>query len=233
MVASAISGKVQTVLGCIAPEDIGITLPHEHILMDFSISFVEPTVTAEKHLAYQPITLQNYGWLRMNYDKNLDNSKLLDEETAISELLLYKRNGGLTIADVTPIGLGRDPLGLARIARAAGLNIIMGTAYYMAMVHPREMEEWTERQIATQFANEIVIGAEGTGVRAGIIGEIGCSWPLAKNELKVLRAAAIVAMTLDGDLTIGKAGHPLAVLLQDFLCFLCQFIRVEGEVYHQ
>ncbi len=204
MVASAISGKVQTVLGCIAPEDLGITLPHEHILMDFSISFVEPTMATEKHLAYQPITLQNYGWLRMNYNKNLDNSKLLDEETAIGEVLLYKRNGGLTIADVTPIGLGRDPLGLARIARAAGLNIIMGTAYYIAMAHPREMEEWTERQIATQFVNEIVIGAEGTGVRAGIIGEIGCSWPLAKNELKVLRAAAIAQQETGAPLMV----HP-------------------------
>lgn len=196
MVASEISGKVQTVLGLIAPEDLGVTLSHEHIMIDFSVSFVEPAVATEKYLAYQPITLQNLGWLRMNYHKNLDNTRLLDEETAIDELLLYKRNGGGTVVEVTPKGLGRDPLALARIAQATGLNIIMGTAYYVATVrataaHPPEMEDWTEQQIATEFVNEIMVGAEGTGVRAGIIGEIGCSWPLAKNEQKVLRAAAM------------------------------------------
>jgi len=204
MVASEISGKVQTVLGLVVPEDLGVTLPHEHILVDFSVYFVEPTTATEKHLAYQPVTLQNYGWVRRNYMKSLDNSRLTDEETAIDELLLYKRNGGRTIAEVTPQGVGRDPLGLARIARATGLNIIMGTAHYLAMAHPPEMEDWTEQQIATEFVNEIMVGAEGTGVRAGIIGEIGCSWPLAKNELKVLRAAAMAQQETRAPLVI----HP-------------------------
>ena len=205
MVASEVRGKVQTVLGTLVPEDLGVTLPHEHILATFD-SFVQPTVATEKHLAYQPITLQNYGWLRMNWEKNLDNWRLVDEETAIDEVLLYKRNGGVTIADVTPKGgiLGRDPLGLARVARATGVNIIMGTAYYMARSHPREVEDWTEQQIASQFADEIMIGAEGTGVRAGIIGEIGCSWPLATNERKVLRAAALAQQHTGAPLMI----HP-------------------------
>lgn len=198
------SGKVQTVLGLVEPENLGITLPHEHILLDYSKEFVEPMAASEKYLAYQPVTLQNLGWILMNYNKNLDNSRLTDEETAIDEVLLYKRNGGLTIADVTPQGLGRDPLGLVRIARATGVNIIMGTAYYVATAHPREMEQWTEQQIATEFTNDILIGVEGTGVRAGLIGEIGCSWPLAKNEVKVLRAAAIAQQETGAPLMI----HP-------------------------
>ncbi len=209
MVASEILGKVQTVLGLIAPEDLGATLTHEHILIDYSVSFVEPTVATEKHLAYQPVTLQNLGWLRMNYQKNLDNCRLLDEKTAIDELLLYKRNGGHTIVEVTPQGVGRDPLGLARIARATGLNIIMGTAYYVATVrttaaHPPEMENWTERQVATEFVNDIMVGVEGTEVRAGIIGEVGCSWPMAKNERKVLRAAAMAQQETGAPLMV----HP-------------------------
>ena len=36
-------GKVQTVLGPIAPDDLGVTLPHEHLLVDLSIFFAEPT----------------------------------------------------------------------------------------------------------------------------------------------------------------------------------------------
>lgn len=204
MLVSEISGKVQTVLGLVAPEDLGVTLPHEHILADLSVYFVEPATATEKHLAYQPITLQNHGWVQRNYMKSLDNSKLTDEETAIDELLLFKRNGGHTIADVTPNCLKRDPLGLARVARVTGLNIIMGTAHYLAMAHPPEMEDWTEQQIAAEFVDEIMIGAGGTGVRAGIIGEIGCSWPLAKNEEKVLRAAAIAQKQTGAPLMI----HP-------------------------
>ena len=40
---SALPGHVQTVLGPIAPEAIGITLPHEHLLIDFKVMFVEPS----------------------------------------------------------------------------------------------------------------------------------------------------------------------------------------------
>jgi phosphotriesterase-related protein len=80
----------------------------------------------------------------------------------------------------------------------------MGTGYYMAKTHPPEMEDWTEQQIATEFVNEIMIGAEGTGVRVGIIGEIGCSWPMAKNELKVLRAGAMAQQETGAPLMI----HP-------------------------
>ncbi len=198
------SGKIQTVLSLVEPEELGVTLPHEHILMESSVYFIEPTVATEKHLAHQPVTLQNLGWIRMNYMNNLDNSKLTDEETAIDELLLYQRNGGITIVDVTPKDVKRDPLGLARIARATGLNIIMGTAYYLAKAHPREMDDWTEQQIAAEFENEIIVGADGTGVHAGIIGEIGCSWPLTKNELKVLQAAALAQKNTGAPLMI----HP-------------------------
>jgi phosphotriesterase-related protein len=98
----------------------------------------------------------------------------------------------------------RDPEALARIARATGLNVIMGTAYYVDIAHPKEMEDWTQEQIATEFITEITTGVEGTGIRAGIIGEIGCSWPLTKNELKVLHAAAVAQQKTGAALMI----HP-------------------------
>ena len=39
-------------------------------------------------------------------------------------------------------------------------------------------------------AEEVTEGIDGTDIKAGLIGEIGCSWPLTQNERKVLRAAA-------------------------------------------
>ena len=48
----------------------------------------------------------------MRYDpfRNRDNLELLDEDTAVSEALLFKRAGGGTVVDVTTLGIGRDPL---------------------------------------------------------------------------------------------------------------------------
>lgn len=41
-------GKVQTVLGTIAPEELGITLAHEHCLVDLTVWFIEPTEVSQR-----------------------------------------------------------------------------------------------------------------------------------------------------------------------------------------
>ena len=46
--------------------------------------------------------------------------------------------------------------------------------------------------MADLMVHEIVEGVEGSGgVRCGVIGEVGCSWPLTDCERKSLQAAAI------------------------------------------
>ena len=59
----ALSGQAQTVLGPIAGEAMGITLPHEHLLIDFEVMFREPANGAERGLARQPVSLANLGWV--------------------------------------------------------------------------------------------------------------------------------------------------------------------------
>jgi phosphotriesterase-related protein len=53
---------------------------------------------------------------------------------AADEILLFKHAGGRTVVDPTPRTLARDPLALARIARATGLNVVMGAGYYHLLV---------------------------------------------------------------------------------------------------
>src|SRR5712691_3155345 len=131
-----LSGQAQTVLGPIAAEAMGVTLPHEHLLIDFEVMFKEPSGGSERGLARQPVSLANLGWIRHNFSSNLDNLQLLDEKVARDEALLFKHAGGQTFVDPTNRGLARDPLALARVARATGLNIIMGSGYYVAAAHP-------------------------------------------------------------------------------------------------
>ena len=183
-------GKAQTVLGVIDADSLGVTLYHEHLLLDMAPWFVEPSEASERGLAHQPVTLENLHWVRVNRFSNVDNLQLTDEQVAIKEALLYKWAGGDTIVEVSSIGLSRDPLGLARIARATGLNLIMGSGYYIGASHPPELATKTEKEITEEIVRDIMVGVGDTGVRAGVIGEIGCSLPLEEGERKVLRASA-------------------------------------------
>ncbi|MFC2008827.1 phosphotriesterase [Chloroflexota bacterium] len=203
-----LAGKVQTVLGLIEPEKLGITLPHEHFLVDQTLGgvfFVEPERLSERALAYQPVSLENLTWVRYHTKDSLDNQTLNDIDTAVKEATLFKLEGGCSIVDQTNKGLGRDPQALARISRATGLNIIMGSGYYADSPKTHDtVAAMSEEAMAEEIVADFIGGAEGTGIRAGIIGELGCSWPLKPNEAKGLRAGALAQQALGAGMNI----HP-------------------------
>ena len=191
MPTSPLAGQAQTVLGPVAGDALGITLPHEHLLIDFAVMFKEPAEAGARGLARQPVTLSNLGWVRHHFSSSLDNLQLLDEAVARDEALLFKQAGGATMVDPTNRGLARDPLGLARISRATGLNVIMGSGYYVDAAHPADMGARTVDAIAREIVDDLTRGVGDTGVRAGCIGEIGTTHPWTDNEQKVVRAAVL------------------------------------------
>ena len=138
---------------------------------------------------FAPVSLSNVGWVRQNFNANLDNLRLLDEQTAQDEIMLFKRVGGQTVVDPTNSSLSRDPLALARISRATGLNIVMGAGYYVSAAHPADMDTRSEDSLVREIVHDVTVGVGDTGVRAGLIGEIGNTWPWTENEKKVVRAA--------------------------------------------
>lgn len=185
-------GKVQVVLGLIDPEQLGITLPHEHLLVDGTMYYVEPRAASERQRAHEPVKLDNLNWVLHHIYNSYDNCFINDEELVTREALQFKIAGGSTICDLTPQGMGRDPEALARISRTTGLNIIMGTAYYQEASYPKEhMQKRSEENIAEEFVKDILEGNGLFEIPAGIIGELGCTWPLKENERKVVVAGAI------------------------------------------
>jgi len=185
------SGKAQTVLGLISSEELGPTLTHEHLLLDMRCWFVEPKTARESALAAEPVSLKNLGWVRYHYSSSLDNLQLLDEEVAARELQLFKEAGGGTLVELTSIGLGRSPLGLARISRASGVHVVMGTGYYVTGLPGMCTDGiWAEDRLVSEMVRDIEIGVEDSGIRAGIIGEVGVEWPLREADRTSLRAAA-------------------------------------------
>jgi len=200
-----LAGKVQTVLGLIDGNELGLILPHEHLLLDLSVRFklLEESVTA-KIMAQKPVSLDMTGWLRFHLFENRDNLMLDDEELATKEVSLFKRTGGKSVVDVTNWGIGQDPHALARISRTTGLHIIMGTGYYTLDSGCAEiLKEKSEDEIFDDIIKDIMVGTDG--ICAGIIGEIGAdSWPLDDIEIKSLRASTRAQQATGAALTI----HP-------------------------
>ena len=216
------AGHVQTVLGTIAPEQMGVTLPHEHLLIDFKVMFSEPAAASDKGRAYEPVSLANLGWVRQNFNANLDNLRLTDEQVAADEILLFKRAGGSTVVDPTPKTLARDPLALARIARATGLNVVMGAGYYVHASHPPDMDARSVDALARELIADVTTGVGDTGIRAGLLGEIGTTSPWTDNEKKVLRAAVAAQRETGAPLMIHPGRHPRMPME------LAEFVQKEG-----
>ena len=205
-------GLVHTVLGPVHPAELGFTTTHEHLYVDFSFMYRPAQDSPSPELTDAPITIENLGWIRRNYYSNRSNLTLMDLNTAIGEVRRYSEVGGGAIVDATTKEIGRNPGALAQMSRESGVHIIMGAGFYIAAVHPEDMDERSVDDLAREIIGDIVDGVEGSGVRAGIIGEIGCTWPLAPNERKSLSAAVIAQGETGAAILIHPGRHPEAPL---------------------
>jgi phosphotriesterase-related protein len=181
-----------------------MALTHEHLLIDFTTVLSEPAQASQRGLMHEKVSLENLWWVRYNWTSNIDNLQILDEETSINEANDFFRAGGSTLVDVTSIGIGRDPQALLRISRATGLNVIMGAGYYIDNTHSDWLRAASVEEIADSIIRDVDEGVDGTGIRSGIIGEIGSSWPWTDSEKKVLEAAVAAQVATGAPLLI----HP-------------------------
>jgi phosphotriesterase-related protein len=159
---------VQTVLGPIEPDSLGFTLPHEH------------TQIALWHIQGR------WDYWQLTRDRAV----------ILEELVRYRDAGGTGLVDLTLPGVGRDPAWLRALAEASGLQIVMGTGWYRTAYYPAEagIERRTTEELADALVAEIADGAGDTGIRPGIVGEIGTDKPwMTPAEERVHRAAARAA----------------------------------------
>jgi phosphotriesterase-related protein len=184
------SGRVMTVCGAVPLDALGTTLMHEHLLLDARSWWHRPKEPERLHLASAPVHAGILGELRMDPFVNLDNCRLDDEKLAIAELLPFKELGGATVVDPTCRGIGRDPLALKRISEATGLNVVMGAGYYLQGSHAPAVAAMSADAIADEIVRDALEGVDDTGVRIGLMGEIGISGDFTADEAKSLVGAA-------------------------------------------
>lgn len=196
--------SVNSVLGPVKLDDLGVTLMHEHILNDCTCWWRGNDPAFNSDIRDLPVTPDILSELRNDPFANLHNCSLDDEALAIKELGVFAENGGETVVDPTCRGIGRDAKALKRIAQASGLNIIMGAGYYLEASHPEHLSEMSEQDIVDELIEEAAIGVGDSGAKIGFIGEIGVSAEFTAIERKVLRASAAGA---------AQTGLPLMVHL--------------------
>ena len=176
--------KIVTVCGTLDADDCGMILSHEHMFIDLRNQALPDA--KEYRISNQDRTelLQNPYCLKDNLV--LDDINLASEE---AELLI--QNGCRTVVDCTPDDIGRNPLLLKLLSEKTGLNIVMGCGWYTEDTHSHDFAVKSVDLLATELISEIRNGVGNTGIRPGVIGEIGTSKEISSAEWKAIEASAI------------------------------------------
>ena len=172
--------------------NLGVTLAHEHLLMDGGCLWRPPKDAARSWLIDAPVTRDLYQTLALDPYHSRDNVRLDDPDEALQDLLTFRAVGGQSMADLSSRDIGPYPNELRSLSLASGVNIIAGTGFYVKSAHPAWLAGAEEEAIADAMRRDLLVGFGHTAVRAGVIGELGTSSPIHPDEVKVLRAAATV-----------------------------------------
>lgn len=160
------TGQIMTVLGPITPRRLCVTLPHEHVVVDF---IGADRTSPDRCDADQALTL------------------------ALSALQGFRALGGSALVECTPAYIGRNAALLVRLSQASKIHLLTNTGYYGAVNNkylPRHALTESADDLAARWQTEWEAGIEGTGVRPGFI-KLGVeAGPLSELHAKLVRAGA-------------------------------------------
>ncbi len=196
------TGQIMTVLGPIRPEELGITLAHEHIFCDLSALWQKPSDPSLERLVEKRVSRDDSEVLRSNAVISKDNLKFVDVEPVVEELIEFKGIGGSGVIEMSNADMGRDIAILKQVSQRVGVHIITASGHYIQRFHPSYVSTDSIDTLASRIAREVLEGIDGTEVKAGMIGEIGTSHPMTSQEEKVVRAAARAQLQTGAPLNI-------------------------------
>ncbi len=217
--------QLRTVLGDIDPTEMGITLAHEHILCDSTAWFQEPMDPEARVFADAEPAIENLWWMRQHPNSNRHLLVLDDTDIAVRELEAYAKLGGRTVIDLSCTGLGGQPRQLVDVSRRTGLNVVLGTGFYVGASLDDDVKNATVEELTERIVAEITDGIGDTGVCAGVIGEVGMSHPLESVEERSLRAAARASLATGAAISVHTAAHAVEV---DSALVAADILREEG-----
>ncbi|KAH6928317.1 hypothetical protein HPB50_014167 [Hyalomma asiaticum] len=208
-------GKALTVLGPVEPSKLGAVLTHEHLsdTLDDRVFLSGPSELHHAEMIGCSLAIENLWWIRQfpyNHPENLRFHGADVDEAIMAEMTFLRSNGGSALVENTCRGMGRNIPLMRRVAREAGIHIIAGTGYYVSANYGTSVLSKSMEELERDFIADITEGADGTGSRCGVLGELGCTWPLHEFEARVLRAAASVQQTTGCPVIIHPGRNPQA-----------------------
>ncbi|MDT7828671.1 phosphotriesterase [Pricia sp. S334] len=145
IVPSDATAQIITVNGPIQPEEMGLALIHEHVM----VNWIGADSTGQ------------HRW---------DRNEIVGR--ALPYLEEVKEYGVTTFLDCTPIYLGRDPYVLKKLADRSGIQILTNTGYYGSGNNkyiPKETMNASAVEMASHWIKEFEHGIDGSGIRPGFI----------------------------------------------------------------
>jgi phosphotriesterase-related protein len=158
--------RIITVTGPIPASQLGFTLPHEHIMVDF----IGAEQTGKHRYRREDVIKRILPFLKEIYDLNVR-----------------------AFVDCTPQYLGRDVEILKALSVASGLAIVTNTGLYKDQYLPNYVDDQAPEQIAEQWIKEAEEGIEHTSIKPGFIKTAVNPGSLTEREKKLLTAAALTS----------------------------------------
>jgi len=173
---------VHTVTGPVAPDDLGATQTHEHVLCNSRLC-----PRAEKREDGRYMVLD-------------------DKDRAVEELRKFYEAGGRALVEVTSSGWGRDVRGLKEVSERSGVKIVAMAGYYIEPCIPLEVDELPLSELTSKLIEELTEGVDGTDIRAGILKSGIHNARIEGVEEKALRAVARASLATGAAVTTHTTG---------------------------
>jgi phosphotriesterase-related protein len=205
---------VESVTGPVGPDELGITLPHEHVFINIS-----PTEPRD-------------GYMTVWEERKADIERFV---AAGGRTILDVTNGELS-NHAAPVYFDRDPahqiqnpvtgsrsvanvLATKAMAQETGVSVILGTGHYFERYFD---VDWFDRTSTEQMAQYLIADLQeeipGTGVRAGFIGEVASDLPhITAREERSFRASGRAAARTGAMVTTHAPTFPTAGTQFDIL----------------
>ncbi|WP_170285637.1 phosphotriesterase family protein [Microbacterium rhizomatis] len=179
--------RLATVTGDIGPDELGIALPHEHLFANgtrmiprdgFSTIWAERADDIERFLAIGGRTIVD-----LSCGELTNHAAPVLWDTDPEHQLQNRVTGSRSVVNVRAT---------KALAEECGVNVVLGTGhYYDAYMDHDWMDQTSTSRIADYLIADLVDEIPGTGVRAGVIGEIASDFAhITPREEKSFRAAA-------------------------------------------
>lgn len=198
-------GNIMTVNGIVKASELGFTLSHEHILVDF-------------------IGADNYDPKRWNHNEVIRVVTPYLEE--------IKDLGCHSFVECTPEYIGRDPELLKKISDQTGMLFLTNTGFYGAADNkymPRKAYELDSRSLAELWIKEAESGINGSGIKPGFL-KIGVApEPLSDLHQKIVSAAGLTH--IETGLSIASHTGPAIPAFEEISLLQSQGVAPEAFIW--